>query len=199
MNEALGLRVAHRVKCTQAEGPHRRYALWLQGCSLRCPGCCNPELFDAAGGTSSTVEAELGLIEAAVGLGIEGVTILGGEPLEQLAGVAALCRGAQARGLGVIVFSGYGLEAAEHVPGFPEARRHIDTLVDGPFDATQPEMTRRFIGSRNQGLRHQSSRYADERLWIGDNHVEVRIQDGRVTAHGYPGAVRRALRTLSGR
>ena len=34
-----------RVACTEAEGPFRRYALWTRGCSLRCPGCCNPGLF----------------------------------------------------------------------------------------------------------------------------------------------------------
>ena len=42
------LRVGARVPVTRAEGPGARYALWLQGCSIRCPGCCNPHLFDAS-------------------------------------------------------------------------------------------------------------------------------------------------------
>ena len=37
------LSVAQIVSCTEAEGPGKRFALWFQGCPLRCPGCCNPE------------------------------------------------------------------------------------------------------------------------------------------------------------
>ena len=29
---------------TEAEGPGRRIALWVQGCLRRCPGCCNPDM-----------------------------------------------------------------------------------------------------------------------------------------------------------
>jgi anaerobic ribonucleoside-triphosphate reductase activating protein len=43
----VSLQVAYSVACTEAEGPFRRHALWLQGCTLACPGCCNPELFPA--------------------------------------------------------------------------------------------------------------------------------------------------------
>ncbi|HGG57662.1 MAG TPA: 4Fe-4S cluster-binding domain-containing protein, partial [Nannocystis exedens] len=50
MRSRLALQIAHIVAITEAEGPGRRFALWVQGCSLHCPGCCNPELFAAAGG-----------------------------------------------------------------------------------------------------------------------------------------------------
>ena len=35
------LNLASFVACTESEGPGRRAALWVQGCSKRCPGCCN--------------------------------------------------------------------------------------------------------------------------------------------------------------
>ena len=44
MAGVLEVRIATRVCDTEAEGPGRRWALWVQGCPLRCPGCCNPEL-----------------------------------------------------------------------------------------------------------------------------------------------------------
>ena len=44
------LSVAQIVPCTEAEGPGRRFALWFQGCPLRCPGCCNPEMLPFTGG-----------------------------------------------------------------------------------------------------------------------------------------------------
>jgi anaerobic ribonucleoside-triphosphate reductase activating protein len=46
------LRVATIADDTEAEGPGRRWAIWLQGCPIRCAGCCNPEMFDERGGTA---------------------------------------------------------------------------------------------------------------------------------------------------
>ena len=46
----MQLRVGQRVESTEAEGPGTRFALWTQGCTLRCPGCCNPHLFADRGG-----------------------------------------------------------------------------------------------------------------------------------------------------
>ncbi|MDI9627955.1 MAG: 4Fe-4S cluster-binding domain-containing protein [Acidobacteriota bacterium] len=33
---------------TEAEGPGRRAALWVQGCQFLCPGCCNPNFLRLA-------------------------------------------------------------------------------------------------------------------------------------------------------
>src|SRR6516225_9323742 len=105
------LRVAQIVPCTEAEGPGKRYALWFQGCPLRCPGCCNPEMLPFEGGARVALSEVLSEIEsAAAEEGIEGVTLLGGEPLAHAAGVAALARGVRSRGLTVMIFSGYTLE-----------------------------------------------------------------------------------------
>ncbi|RME67683.1 MAG: 4Fe-4S cluster-binding domain-containing protein, partial [Nitrospirae bacterium] len=35
------LNLADIVECTEAEGPGRRFALWVQGCPIRCQGCWN--------------------------------------------------------------------------------------------------------------------------------------------------------------
>ena len=39
----LTMQIAQVVPVTEAEGPGKRFAVWFQGCPLRCPGCCNPE------------------------------------------------------------------------------------------------------------------------------------------------------------
>ena len=49
------LQIANIVPCTEAEGPGRRFALWFQGCPLRCPGCCNPEYLPFKGGNSIAI------------------------------------------------------------------------------------------------------------------------------------------------
>src|SRR5206468_10530918 len=83
------LSVAQVVPCTEAEGPGRRYALWFQGCPLRCPGCCNPEMLPFTGGTPRPVADVLADIDQSHSEhGIEGITLLGGEPLAHAAGAA---------------------------------------------------------------------------------------------------------------
>src|SRR5690349_11345962 len=102
------LQLAQTVACTEAEGPGKRFALWFQGCPLRCPGCCNPEMLLFEGGRRVPLATVLDQIQTSVAdQAIEGITLLGGEPLAHAAGGAALARGVRDLGLSVMVFSGY--------------------------------------------------------------------------------------------
>lgn len=188
------LAVARTVARTGAEGPHERVAIWLAGCSLRCPGCCNPELFERSAGEQTPVD---GLVQRILETRTEGLTVLGGEPLEQLGPLTRLCEQVATSGRGVIVFTGYRIEEARALPGFDALWSTIDTLVDGRFDARQPERERRWLGSANQRLHHRTPRYSSRELWLGSNGAEVRVApDGTVSVHGFPGevvAIRRAL------
>jgi len=197
--DTLAVRVAARVSCTTAEGPHARYALWVQGCSLRCRGCCNPEMFDAAGPLLSVATLIDEVEQAAHDEGIEGITLLGGEPVDQAEPLVELCARLRARGLGVLLFSGYTRDEMLARPGGAALWNVVDTLVDGRFDATQREGPegRRFIGSRNQQLHHRTERYAAPALWEGAARVEVHVDaDGRVHAHGFPAPLQALLRAL---
>ena len=73
------LRLAQVVPCTEAEGPGRRFAIWFQGCPLRCPGCCNPEMLPFEGGRDVPLSEVVLQVEAVAAEGVEGVTLLGGE------------------------------------------------------------------------------------------------------------------------
>jgi len=197
------LEIAASVPVTTAEGPGRRFALWVQGCALRCIGCCNPRMLAHGRGTVVSVASLLReLDEARERHDLEGITLLGGEPLEQLPGVTALCEGAVRRGLGVLVFSGYRLEEARALPGFEALWPHVDTLVDGRYEAGRPEPRpehggRRFIGSSNQALRHRSDRYRDPALWHGAPRIEVQLdRDGGLSIHGEPGTLGELLHAL---
>lgn len=175
-----------------------RYAVWVQGCGLRCSGCCNPDMLSQNGGDQRGVDAIVDEVHRARGeRGIEGISVLGGEPLEQIEPVTVLAEAVRAFGLGVIVFTGHTEVNARTLPGYDRLWRAIDTLVDGPFDDRQREPAdgRRFVGSRNQRLIHRTSRYRGESLWLGQTHAELRIgADGTTTVHGAPHDVDSLLR-----
>jgi anaerobic ribonucleoside-triphosphate reductase activating protein len=184
------LRIAQIVPCTEAEGPGRRFALWFQGCPMRCPGCCNPEMLPFTGGTVMPLGDVFAQIEeAAHKHGIEGVTLLGGEPLAHAAGAVALARAVRHRGLTVMVFSGYTLEEARRLPdpSVAELLALTDILVDGPYLRDQPETRRRWIGSVNQRIHFLSDRYrADDPRWLLPNTLEIRLRGPELTVNGFP-------------
>ena len=74
------MQIARFEAKTAVEGPGERSALWLQGCSLKCPGCCNPELQQFDNGQNLSVEEIAAQILQARA---DGLTLLGGEPLDQ--------------------------------------------------------------------------------------------------------------------
>jgi anaerobic ribonucleoside-triphosphate reductase activating protein len=189
-NADLTLRVAQIVPCTEAEGPGRRFALWLQGCPLRCPGCCNPEMLPFEGGRVVSLADVLGQVrDAAARQGVEGITVLGGEPLAHAGGAASLARAVQAGGLTVMVFSGYTLAEARQMgdPAVADLLAHTDILVDGPYLRDLPEKRRRWIGSANQQVHFLSERYrADDPRWLLPNTLEIRLDNGELTVNGFP-------------
>lgn len=184
--EALTINVAMIVAATEAEGPGRRFALWVQGCPLRCPGCCNPEMLPF---TEAERRTPASVIAAAIAAGVDGISLLGGEPFAQAAALATVAEGVRAAGLSVMIYSGYTLAELRARPD-PAAARLLaatDLLVDGRFDARLLSHRRRFIGSDNQGLHFLSDRYRpDDPRLHGRNLVELRLRGGELTLNGWP-------------
>jgi anaerobic ribonucleoside-triphosphate reductase activating protein len=126
--------------------------------------------------------------------GIEGVTLLGGEPFEQAAECARFARGARDAGLGVMVFSGWTraeLDArAARDAGVAALLAACDLLVDGRFERDAPERARRWIGSRNQVMHFLTRRYAPgDPRFFAPNTAELRLEDGALVMNGWPALV----------
>jgi anaerobic ribonucleoside-triphosphate reductase activating protein len=187
--------VAIEVADTEAEGPGRRYAIWVRGCPMRCPGCCNPELL-AFGGPQimgSTVAALLERVLAAHARSpLEGISLLGGEPFAQALGLAVLAEQLRHAGLGVMTYSGFRLaeleaKIAADEPGIARLLAATDLLVDGRYERERPDHVRRWIGSTNQQLHFLSGRYrADDPAFRGGETIELRLHDGELTINGWP-------------
>ncbi|MEZ4470122.1 MAG: 4Fe-4S single cluster domain-containing protein [bacterium] len=78
---------------SSVNGPGRRVVVWVQGCSLACPGCFNPGTHPAAAGERLAASALVERILAARTPQTAGVTFSGGEPFQQAAGLAEVVAG----------------------------------------------------------------------------------------------------------
>jgi anaerobic ribonucleoside-triphosphate reductase activating protein len=141
---------------SRANGPGARFVVWLQGCTLGCPGCFNPATHAPGGGRAVPV-AELAAQLAATP-GIEGLSLSGGEPLQQPAAAAALLDAARALDLSTLAFSGYTEDEIRALPGGPEVLARLDVLVDGRYVAGE-RLATGLRGSANQRIRLLTERY----------------------------------------
>jgi anaerobic ribonucleoside-triphosphate reductase activating protein len=182
------LNLATWVDHTEAEGPGVRFALWVQGCKIRCPGCCNPHLFHGRPNQLRPVDDVLRLVLAARARApaLEGVSFLGGEPFEQDVALAALGLRLRAEGLTVMTYTGHVREELE-ARGSPLLAA-TDLLVDGPYVEALRTTTWRFVGSTNQRMHFLTTAYRPDDPRFGlPNHAELRLTGtGEVQVCGFP-------------
>ncbi|MER5766904.1 4Fe-4S cluster-binding domain-containing protein [Streptomyces sp. NPDC001985] len=139
-------------------GPGKRLCVWVQGCGLGCPGCMSRHTWDPHGGLARTVPSLLALWRAALAAGADGLTVSGGEPLDQPAAVAALLAGAariasaSGREADLLLYTGYEDGEAEADEARTAAVRHADCLVTGRFRTAEPTALV-WRGSANQRMR----------------------------------------------
>lgn len=185
----MQLLVAQMVSETEAEGPGKRFALWVQGCSLRCPGCCNPEMFGAEKG--NRIESQVLVKNILSTPQIEGLSVLGGEPFQQPQALVDVCRHVRAAGLSVMIYTGYTLAELKTMssPAVSELLATVDILVDGRYEQDKPEPRRRWIGSSNQVMHFLTNRYSPtDACFEKPNTVELRWTNGQLTINGWPQA-----------
>lgn len=180
-------------------GPGRRVGLWLQGCSIRCPGCISADTWRSADPMVdvSEVVARIAPWLAAC----DGVTVSGGEPFDQPQALAELL--GQIRALSrvdILVYSGHAYEKLQ--PWLAAQPGLIDALISDPFELDQPQ-TQALRGSDNQRLHLLTAlgraRFADydRPLHAGDRQLDVMLDDaGIVWLAGIPS--RGDMRRLQG-
>lgn len=140
---SAALRVHAIERHSRANGPGVRTVIWVQGCSLGCPGCFNPATHPA-GGQGIEVEALAREVRAAAA---DGLTVSGGEPFEQPEALLALVTALA--GTSIIVFSGFTRAEIERQELGPAILARIDVLVDGRY-VEKRRLARGLRGSSNQ-------------------------------------------------
>jgi len=142
-----------------ANGPGVRVSFFASGCRHACPGCFNAEARDFNYGqpfTQETIDEVITLLRRDY---IEGLTLLGGEPLapENQEAIRTLIKQVkeQIPNKSIRCYSGFTYEFIQQymVPNLPYASaimQNIDVLVDGKRVDELANLNLRFRGSSNQ-------------------------------------------------
>ena len=172
--------------CDIADGEGVRTTLFVSGCTHHCKGCFQPETWDFSFGQEFTREVEDAIIESMAPSYIDGLTLLGGEPMEpanQRALVGFLERVRETYPQKTIwSYTGDTYESLID----PESPRRtevtdrvlscLDVLVDGPYQEDLRDITARFRGSSNQRVIDLRATREAGRIveWRGDETFATR-------------------------
>ncbi|GHT59410.1 hypothetical protein AGMMS50239_05990 [Bacteroidia bacterium] len=178
------MNIAHIEEHSFIYGPGCRFVIWVQGCSIRCKGCWNQEMWNFENNLILSVIDVLDKIEVERTF-IEGITVLGGEPLDQYKEVFKLLSECQKRGLSTMLFTGYELSEISEKNMTP-ILEISDILITGRYEQAQRTLNHQWIGSTNQQIHFLSERYADYQI-DNANYVELTLnKNGQWTILGFP-------------
>ena len=145
-----------------ANGPGIRMSLFVSGCRHYCKNCFNKEAWDFNYGEPFTQKEIDYIINYVRNPHIAGLTLLGGEPLEQVnqQGLLPLLRQFRKElpNKSIWCFTGFDFEKdvmGYMINDFPETKEllsYIDVLVDGEFVEELKDLSLRFKGSSNQRI-----------------------------------------------
>lgn len=176
------LRLQAYLPLSYVNGPGARAVLWVQGCSLACPGCFNPSSHSFSGGEDIRIEEILSWLRE--NDDIEGLTISGGEPLMQAGAIATLLELVRAKtSLSVIVFTGFSFEEACQIPAFDRIKHCTDVLISGRY-IDELRVGRGLIGSSNKTAHFFSERYSRTDLKATPEAEVIIDADGDVIISG---------------
>jgi anaerobic ribonucleoside-triphosphate reductase activating protein len=179
----IGLTASH----SKIHGPGTRFVIWVQGCSIHCPGCANTDLWEFNQGKLRTISDLMQEIQSIEG--IEGITITGGEPLDQAKAVGKLISRCKATGLTAVLYSGYEPDEIAEDPEKQNAMDLADIVILGRFQKENQSSFLRWRGSSNKEFIFHNEEYKHQLDQLGNNINEVEIhiyEDGSIIIAGYP-------------
>lgn len=137
-------------------GPGKRLVIWTKGCSKKCPGCISPEM-SIIGDSKDIPEKDLFSIVKNLyqSEGFDGITISGGDPLEQLSDLLLLLEDLHELTDDILVYTGFlWKEFSKTIKPDEKSKieKLISVLIDGPYihEKNTPDLPLR--GSSNQTI-----------------------------------------------
>lgn len=155
--------IARILSPVHSLGPGDRVCLWTQGCKKRCKGCISPELQPYSGNEiDEDVLAKI-LIQVARKNNCTGITISGGDPLEQSQALLKLLTLLRNEFDDILVYTGFELQDIQDGLVGIEAKKcldYLDVLIDGKYIDELNYKDCVLRGSSNQNIHFITKRLA---------------------------------------
>jgi anaerobic ribonucleoside-triphosphate reductase activating protein len=170
-----------------ALGWGERVGIWTLGCSIHCAGCMARDTWTADPAGDVPVAELLRVVEEC--RPVDGVTVSGGEPLDQADELVTLLAGLRrivdADGGDILCFSGRSAGVVRSRHG--DVLDLVDAMVVGPYDERRPSQSP-LMGSENQELIITTElgalRYGG---WTQPRRMQVDVSARRLYTIGVPG------------
>lgn len=147
------MKYAQIRKFDVTNGPKVRTTLFVSGCTHNCPECFNKDQQSFEYGELWTEEVEEQFLSYVKNPNVHGVSILGGEPMQQLMDdslLKLLIRIKEETNKEIWLWSGYTYDEIISNPRRKEILEQVDVLIDGPFKAEMKNLSLKYRGSENQ-------------------------------------------------
>lgn len=147
----------HKIQkddCLNGDGI--RVSLFVSGCDFRCKGCQNPQTWDINSGKPFTENTLKVLINELNHDYVQGLTLLGGEPLHQnnLETINMIIDNIHSKNFtknkDIWIYSGYTFEEIMKNDILKETIFKCDVLVDGRYVEELKDQNYHWAGSTNQ-------------------------------------------------
>lgn len=162
-------------------GPGKRVLLFLQGCSIHCEGCINRHLWEFGKGVDVSTEEIVALCRENH---VEGITLHGGEPLDQADGLYSIVKTLKEEHFTVILFTGYNKK------DLTSNQRRVwylsDIVVCGRFNLKKRNVNLQFRGSTNQRIIRHKGKYKHYQIQDGKTAAILTVDiDGKLNIKGF--------------
>ena len=162
-------------------GPGKRLLIYLKGCSIHCEGCINPHLWSFEGGTKVSAEDVINILYKN---NADGLTLHGGEPLDQADGLLDIVKAVKEEEKTVILFTGY--EKKELNKTQIKIWNLSDMIVAGRFQLQKRNVFLQFRGSTNQRVYKHKGKYKDYKIKDGYTSAIFTIdENGDMDVNGF--------------
>ena len=166
-------------------GPGFRVTIWVSGCTHACSGCQNRHTWEYAKGhklddmVSYHITCKEKILNLIGDKHIDGVTISGGDPLDQsaqaLKELAKFLSNIKKRypEKSIWLYTGYLIEDLNNYP-HKEVIKNCDVIIDGPYIKEKRNITIPFRGSTNQRIIDVQKSFKENKICTIDDSEFVK-------------------------
>ena len=153
-----------------SNGEGVRVSIFVQGCHFHCKGCFNPETWSFEAGKEFTSQTLKTLLDLCLKDTVKGLSILGGEPLneENFIGVLEIVKEfrnkEKLKNKDIWLWTGYEIEDILSSEKKKEILKYLDYIVCGQFIEKERNLKLKWAGSNNQ-------RWIDVKSTLKENKV----------------------------